>query len=225
MGHAERGDSLARPRAWTSTGCRSVRATTRIVSASTGASSRGRRPVPAPPASRSYHSALEVRTGQGRFSRDDPVWSTDAPDRTPGRPVRLPKTPAAMLAASTSDGAVSGCCWPSDSARTRSGRRGGMRTTTTTSSSVERTGTRSPPAGHQDLHELVKSAGVRPIRLHDLRHGRASLLLALASTSRWSRRCSATHPSRSPRTPTPTYSTESDARRQSRRRAHPAAAA
>jgi integrase len=42
----------------------------------------------------------------------------------------------------------------------------------------------------------AKRAGLPPIRLHDLRHSVASILLARVSTRRWSATCWATPPSR-----------------------------
>ena len=66
------------------------------------------------------------------------------------------------------------------------------------------------PFHPETLSELfvrqAKRAELPPIRLHDLRHSVASILLARAVHPRWSAKCWATPPSRLPWTPTATSS-------------------
>jgi integrase len=64
------------------------------------------------------------------------------------------------------------------------------------------------------FRELSDAAGLRPIRLHDLRHGQASLMLAAGVPIAWSANDSGTARSPSPPTPTPTSSKASGSRQQ-----------
>ena len=66
-----------------------------------------------------------------------------------------------------------------------------------------------PRAAHQAVRALVKSSGLRPTRLHDLRHAAPPCFSPPAPTSPSCPRCSATRRSRSPQTPTRTCSTAS----------------